>query len=299
MSDRKTGRRGFTLIELLVVIAIIAILIGLLLPAVQKVREAAARMSCSNNLKQISLATHSYDSAYGRMPSLFVGNSNGTVTTYQVFVALLPYIEQENVYRTFGMPINLQTFGSSLGSSTVIKTYACPSDNTYQNGLAQGTWASTSYAANFQVFGRPSDMTGAGVPSLASGFSDGTSNTVMFGERLAQCAINGSGTTNNRFTLWAHGTWSMAYAPTFAAGTAAGLNYTHADGQMGYGGTAAMFQVSPRPVANCGLASGSHTGSILAGMGDGSVRTVPASITPLTWWYALTPAGGEVMGSDW
>ncbi len=149
------SRAGFTLIELLVVIAIIAILIGLLLPAVQKVREAAARMSCSNNLKQIGLACHNYESAYMKLPHPGQCDSTGTTTTTYMTQStptlLLPYIEQENVFRLMDHQLNGFAAYNGLNGAVIqpgslgavyndpaypntvaaakakIKTYVCPS----------------------------------------------------------------------------------------------------------------------------------------------------------------------------
>ncbi len=130
----RTGgkRSGFTLIELLVVIAIIAILIGLLLPAVQKVREAAARMSCQNNLKQLAVAVHSYHDTYQRFPC------NGPQATYSMggqnwswLARILPYLEQSNLYVQMGIPnTTLATENANGLLATGIKTLQCPSDGT-------------------------------------------------------------------------------------------------------------------------------------------------------------------------
>ncbi|QEL20428.1 DUF1559 family PulG-like putative transporter [Limnoglobus roseus] len=300
-------RRGFTLIELLVVIAIIAILIGLLLPAVQKVREAAARSTCSNNLKQIGTAAHTHQSTFERLPSQYDGDSGGTNVKWHGFVSLLPFMEQDNVYKSFGYPINLQTGAANtgLGRNAKIKTLACPSDPLYGDGLGQGTWASGSYGMNFQVFGVPSTtipaslwLIGAGKPSLAYTFSDGTSNTVMYAEKLSQCAVNGTGATNNRYNLWPHGAWNNSYTPVFGVGPSdpAAANWSNiGDSQSGYIAASAKFQIAPKPVANCGLASGSHTGVLLVSMGDGSVRNMNQNVDPLTvWWRTLTPNAGDL-----
>jgi prepilin-type N-terminal cleavage/methylation domain-containing protein/prepilin-type processing-associated H-X9-DG protein len=130
------SRKGFTLIELLVVIAIIAILIGLLLPAVQKVREAAARAQCTNNLKQLGLACHNYESTYKSLPPGALSNPSGG-TTASILVIILPYMEQANLYKQFDLKSDLNNSASNYFARTQnVPIYLCPSDPE-QTGLAQ------------------------------------------------------------------------------------------------------------------------------------------------------------------
>ncbi|HZT82743.1 MAG TPA: DUF1559 domain-containing protein [Gemmataceae bacterium] len=260
-SDASIRRGGFTLIELLVVIAIIAILIGLLVPAVQKVRQAAARIQSSNNLKQMALATHNYNDANsGKLPTLPGG----------LFFQLLPFIEQDNVYN--------QGYANVAANPPTIKTYLSPADSS-ANASSAGL---TSYAANGLLFGQP----GIGLPQT---FSDGTSNTILFGERYQNCG----GTPNN---------W-LVYLPSAAApsfGWAAAGQLTPTVPLTSPPSITVTFQVTPPPVnCNPAYASTPNTGGMLVAMGDGSARTISAGVSAYTFWAACTPAGGETLGSDW
>jgi prepilin-type N-terminal cleavage/methylation domain-containing protein len=316
----KKRRQAFTLIELLVVIAIIAILIGLLLPAVQKVREAAARTQCQNNVKQAALACHDYASAFGGLFPPLYGYQAGS-GDLQIFVCLLPYIEQGNIYNALSPNnfLNLQTFSPGVG--TPIKTYACPSDPTYGTGNGEGAWASGCYVANFQVFGNPgagntaastdyaspatnpapssSSYNSYGTPNLNSTFQDGTSNTILFAEMLTYRTAG--------WGLWGHGGWNYNYCPAFAYGSTAGTSYTSAisaaSGYPTFVGTGMTFLVQPR-VNNVfqapeGYASTGHTSGMNVGLGDGSVRFITPSISGTTYWHACTPNAGDILGSDW
>jgi len=197
--SRPRTHRGFTLIELLVVIAIIAVLIGLLLPAVQKVREAANRAKCTNNLKQLGIAVHTINDAYHKLPPIS-GQFNNRTLPYQpgigtvtipgtdasLFWWMLPFIEQDNVFQldntnTVVTTIHTITAGALLSS---IKTYICPSDPTGQAAI-KGT---TSYAGNVRVFGS-GQITGTSAlaSSIPATFTDGTSNTILFVERYQNC----------------------------------------------------------------------------------------------------------------
>jgi prepilin-type N-terminal cleavage/methylation domain-containing protein/prepilin-type processing-associated H-X9-DG protein len=204
----KPGRRGFTLIELLVVIAIIAILIGLLVPAVQKVREAAARTQCENNLKQMGLAFHMYQDTHKNLPSGWSTNSGGNdaPSPYWSWSCLiLPFIEQGPLYNQIA-PVVPPTAGSGTTLSlpgnpanaivtTVVPVYQCPSDTGQTINPNFGNYGKNNYVVNRWVTGPRGGPNGNAnpAPMKVQTITDGSSNTILIGER--DMIINVAGTS--------------------------------------------------------------------------------------------------------
>jgi prepilin-type N-terminal cleavage/methylation domain-containing protein/prepilin-type processing-associated H-X9-DG protein len=311
--------RGFTLIELLVVIAIIAILIGLLVPAVQKVREAAARMQCQNNLKQMGIATHNCAGTYdGSLPPALGSfprpneprcDPNKSSSAWGGFYYhLLPFMEQDNLWKSTlcasGKGYDVEQGQRPAAAGGVmqdnVKSYVCPSDPTIKSGGFDG-WASTgSYVYNGQIM----QADWVGYSRFPASITDGTSNTIFFTETYS-AANRYSSNYNGDHSLWwwdyntfetpassngdcgSLGFYGKTYTPLIQPQQSYCASNTLA---WGWGGKASVCMcraVSP------------HSGGINVGMGDGSARYVSGGITQDTWFYATTPAGGETLGSDW
>ncbi len=208
-------RRGFTLIELLVVIAIIAVLIGLLLPAVQAAREAARRIQCTNNLKQMGIALHNYIDTNGAVPP--TGNSGrvnlrtANANDFSINARLLPYMEQQALFSALNVSMGYNLGDNGTASSTRVASFLCPSDpGTVRRGLSNyaghdfgdcnyGNNIGTIHTLQGGAFDGPTYMTGpgastyGGVVTLAA-ITDGTSNTVFFSEWLKGRNVAAGGT---------------------------------------------------------------------------------------------------------
>jgi prepilin-type N-terminal cleavage/methylation domain-containing protein len=298
LSPRRSVRpSGFTLIELLVVIAIIAILIGLLVPAVQKVREAAARIQCSNNLKQLGLACHNYHDSYGKLPYARSGGGQNRTTWARL---ILPYLEQDNIYNTYKQTIpgvnqtdgfnNLTSTNPQVQAATQaqVKVFLCPSrrgppalcpiDATgtvkgmggdYAGCIGDGTINGTVYTG---MIGFLSSGTHTGAGVQFSAVTDGLSNTIMIGEK--HIPLNSLGKD--------YKTDGIIYG--------AGEDQTY----VRRGGPSNPLAFTPYDVPNRQFGS-YHTGVVQFVFGDGSVHALPTSIDKTTLGYLTNMTDGQAI----
>ena len=319
-------RRGFTLIELLVVIAIISVLIGLLLPAVQKVREAANRMTCQNNLKQLGLATHNYEGTMGTIPAGATQNLSQWAFSFQS--QLLPFVEQDNLKRLvdFTIPLTVGSGGAQTlnppqqpAAKSPIRLFLCPSDPgpaLFQNNGAD--WSPNNYMVNMG--------TGLAVQSLSvqndglvwytsklriTDVIDGSSNTLLMAEAIRGNNIQttGSAPTDARrqYASFGGGGNPSLMTDPFCAGA---TRWAGTRGSSWLWGREfnVCFTTTHLPnqvITDCGnngsgfyKASAFHTGGVNVLLCDGSVKFVQNSINLATWRSLSTRTGGEV-AYDW
>lgn len=300
-----TRNRGFTLVELLVVIAIIGILVALLLPAVQSAREAARRMQCSNNLKQLGIATHNVHDTYRVFPPLCAPSATARLTVAgpfkgpygrTIFHWMLPFVEQQTIYDKLDPN---QTY-AGLQYTQVINTFLCPSEISTKNGKSQtsyggaNSWGAQNYGANYYVFGDPDAASAAlrvqGARNMAS-ITDGTSNVIMYTEMYGTCGWTG----NLAFaygSLWAdsNSVWRAAFCTNATTKNPAAVGYPPCK----------KFQSRVPWLTKCdpSTVQASHPGGIQVCLGDGSVRLIAESINNTVWANVCDPRDGTPVSLD-
>ncbi len=309
------SRRGLTLIETLVILAILGILIALVIPAVQKVRAAAAQAQCANQLKQIGLACHAANDQRGVMPPAFgfypgYDIFSGTTGLGTVFFHLLPHLEHDALYQQSryqptppaltpnpspGVPREGRRqdfFFYSKGDvhETQVPIFNCPADPTLRAGVNPATnYAPSSYAANYVVFGTVDDnfanAGSQGKPRLATSFKDGTSQTILFGEKYAS-ASNGAFTGGCQWAYFQ----ANCHNPFFAFVDSPAAIDPNAVGPNDDG----LFQVRPNANGGCNpcLPATGHPAMNVC-MADASVRGLTAGMDRFTWWALVTPAAAD------
>jgi prepilin-type N-terminal cleavage/methylation domain-containing protein/prepilin-type processing-associated H-X9-DG protein len=311
MACRHPRRPGFTLIELLVVIAIIAILIGLLLPAVQKIREAANRMKCSNNLKQIGLALHNHHDAMGEFPPALdtVLLPNGTTKVHSWYPRILPFVEQDNLYRQYRFDLNWDQGANDAPTGPIhqkVPIFLCPSAP--QTGRQGTNRACTDYAATTErnwpnqyvsaqeakyvsdgdpafigVLGHTRVVNGALIPAARTfaSITDGTSNTMV----VAECAGR-----NRRFFMGREVTGTWTAGPWANPASRLQIGGCDPANQNATVGPVAVNCINEKEIY------GFHPGGAMIVLADGSVRMIKKSVSLDVVMQLLTRDRGDLVG---
>lgn len=321
MTRKKTA---FTLIELLVVIAIIAILIGLLLPAVQKVREAAARAKCTNNLKQLGLALIGYHDTYNSFPHGGIGSTPLVAgePIHGFAVQLLPLIEQESLFKKYDFAkswydttINMNGVKNSDLATTVLKSFECPSAS--RNGTV--TYTTSSVSGSVNVTAAPSDYGPASlidsnlrnaVPALLpagfitnyKGILRSFSSNKISGTRILQITDG----TSNTITLMEDGGRPQRFRMGLLVATSVSNGASWADRENSFSVAGfdktnitknPMFGTCAVNCSNNNEAFSFHSGGICSVFADGSVHFINQNISILNFASLITMDGGEIVSS--